>query len=532
MNTTRYSLLTGLCLMFGAPAVLQAQSGALDPTFNGTGYIVDPVNTLDVTQKILVQDDQKILVVGMSFDANYTAHAYAFRYLSDGTPDPAFATDGVFSYELDNEADLYSAVITSEGKIILAGSTTDYQSYRLLLIQLNADGTLDDSFGTGGVVAQSVSVVVDNAEDMGYDVALDAVGNILLCGSSFDENYVRRPIIARFTSTGVLDTDFGLDGIASIPAGTAGESAFKGILVQPDGKIVASGYFGNSELWFVMLLVRFNDDGSLDPDFGDAGVVKYNYGNVDDEGEDLKLTSDGSILVCGVTVTQTYNYSALLAKFTSDGVLDQDFGDAGTVEEDLGNFDFASNVAVLSDGSILMAGSSGVGPPGSFDQVVWKYLPDGAPDASFGINGYSQQVIPDYSTMIYGMDVQEDGKILIGGQARTTVNENYFYVARMQNDISSGIAELASSSELLIYPVPATMGSTVNLRITQVVQPDARIGLYAADGRLVFTSQAAELHRDGQVVSVQLPTDLAPGTYQLAFQQQGTRLASSLIVIH
>ena len=67
-----------------------------------------------------------------------------FRYLPDGTPDATFATNGVFSYELDNEVDLYSAVLTPEGKILLAGSTTDYQTYRLLLIQLNADGSFDN----------------------------------------------------------------------------------------------------------------------------------------------------------------------------------------------------------------------------------------------------------------------------------------------------------------------------------------------------------------------------------------------------
>lgn len=73
-------------------------------------------------------------------------------------------------------------------------------------------------------------------------------------------------------------------------------------------------------------------------------------GNVDDEGEDLVLMPDGSILVCGVTVTQTYNYSALLAKFTPTGDLDSTFGTAGTVKEDLGMFDFASNVSLMSHG--------------------------------------------------------------------------------------------------------------------------------------------------------------------------------------
>ena len=530
MRTNLYSLLAGLCLVLSTSPALRAQPGALDLTFNGTGYVVSPVNTLDVGQKILVQDDQKVLLIGMSFDASYTARAYVHRYMPDGTLDATFGDNGLVSYTLGNEADIYSAVLTAEGKILLAGTTTDYQTYQLLLIQLNEDGSKDTSFGTNGVRVQSVSVVVENAEDIAYDVTLDADGNILVCGSTYDANTVRRPFVARFSPTGVLDTSFGVNGIAAISVLAVGSSAFKGILVQPDGKIVASGYFGNSELWFVMLVVRFNADGTLDPTFGDAGVIKYNYGSVDDEGNDLKLTADGSFLVAGVTATATYNYSALLVKFTPDGVLDAAFGNAGTVEEDLDTFDFASNVAVQPDGRIIMSGTSGDGPPGAFDLAVWKYMADGTPDLTFGTGGLAQPVIPQYSAMIYAMGIQADGKILIGGQARTTSNQNYFLVCRLQNDLSTGVTEVNASAGALVFPDPATASSMVTLQVQEAVQPDARITLFAPDGRTVFSATAAELQHDAQHISIPLPSDITPGIYQLAFQQQDSRLSKSLLI--
>ena len=71
-----------------------------------------------------------------------------------------------------------------------------------------------------------------------------------------------------------------------------GASAFQGIVVQPDGKIVATGFFGQTELWYTLLLVRFNADGSLDPTFSTDGIVKHNYGNVDDAGYEARLASD------------------------------------------------------------------------------------------------------------------------------------------------------------------------------------------------------------------------------------------------
>ena len=529
MKAKLYAYLPILFLSWSTTMV-QAQPGTLDPTFNGSGYSVNPVSDLDAAQKILVQDDQKVLLIGMSFNANYTARAYVLRYLPDGTPDTGFGINGVFSYQLDNEADIYSAVLTADGKILLAGATTDYQTYRLLLIQLNTDGTLDNSFGTAGVAVQRVSEVALNAEDIGYDVALDAEQNILVSGSSTDTNYVRRPIVVRFTPSGELDTTFGVDGVATIPVLEVGGNSFQGVAVQPDGKIVASGYFANTELWYVMLLVRFDTNGVLDPTFGDAGIVKFNYGNVDDEGEDLVLMPDGSILVCGVTVTQTYNYSALLAKFTPTGDLDSTFGTAGTVKEDLGMFDFASNVSLMSDGTIIMAGSSGVGPPNGFDMAVWKYVADGSRDITFGTDGVAQHQLDGYYAMINAMEVQADGKILIGGQARTFTNQNYFFVARLENDVVSAVVERSELTEATAFPKPSTAGTSVTVQFQGPIHHDARIDLYAADGRLSGTYAAKQLQRTAQGIIVPLAASLNTGIYRMTFQQTGTHFTSNLVI--
>jgi uncharacterized delta-60 repeat protein len=513
------------------PVLLKAQSGALDPSFNGTGTAIYSGTNGDNAQKILVQPDQKVLVIGMSFDDNYISRAYVIRYLPNGTLDTDFANNGVFTYELDYEANLYSAVLTPEGKIILAGSTTDYLSYKVLLIKLNANGSLDNSFAGVGVVAQRVSLVVDNAEDIGFDVTLDANNNILVCGSSTGADYEVRPVVLRFTPNGALDTSFGTNGVATIPTLEWG-SDFKGIVVQPDGKIVATGAYGSGLLWWVLLVVRFEADGSLDTSFGNGGVVKYNYSSVDDEADDLALLSDGSILVAGFTASQTYNFSALLVKFTPNGFLDDTFGNAGVVAEDLDDYDQATNVAVLSDGTIVMSGTSGEGPPGSFDLAVWKYLANGTRDPGFGTNGLVQHYISPYNTMIYGMGVQADGKILLCGQARTPENLSSFFTARLQNEVSISIAELSGSGYAEAFPNPATVGATVTLRVPETVSPGARVGLYTTDGRLVSAYADSQLRRTTQGIEIELPEGLARGMYQLVFEQKDLRLASTIVIAH
>lgn len=530
MKNALSSLLSSLCLLMWTPIALIAQSGSLDATFNSTGYVVTPVNNLDATEKILIQPDQKVLMIGTSWDAAYVSKAHVFRYLPDGTIDLSFATNGVYTYELNFEANLNSAVLTPDGKIVLVGSTTDYLTYEILMIQLNADGTPDETFGVDGIVTQSVSLVVANAEDIAYDVTLDADNNILVCGSSFDENYVRRPIVSRFTPNGVLDPTFGVNGTASIPVMAVGSNSFQGIAVQPDGKIVASGYFGNTELWYVMLLVRFDADGNLDPTFGDAGIVKHNYNNIDDEADDLLLMPDGSILIAGISTEQNYNYNALLSKFTPNGELDLTFGTNGFVVEDQNSFDFASNVSLLADGKIVIAGSSGDGPPNSFDLAVWRYFANGTTDTGFGNNGLVQHMIPSYYTMIKAMEVQDDGKILVGGQARTTSNQNHFFIARLENELSIGVSEHLELGSVSVFPNPSTVGSSITLGVPAGIDANAQIDLYSADGRSIATYSTQEIERSALGLTLELPKNLAPGIYKISFQQNGERVTSGIVI--
>ena len=408
--------------------------GDFDLTFGNGGYSVLSVNSLETFQHVVVQDDQKIVAVGMSWNASFIASAYAVRYTTSGALDMTFGNNGVFVQTLNFEADIYSCVINSQGKIIMAGATTDYNNYKLLLIQLNANGTLDTSFGTNGIVQQQVSTAPGYFEDFAYDVTLDADENILVAGTSYNDNSIVVPVVVRFTPSGVLDTSFGANGVATIPAG-AGSSEFQCIQVQPDGKILAAGSFGNSLFWYVFLMVRFNEDGSLDTTFGEDGIIKFNYGNVDDEGYDMALTPDGKIVVAGYTATAGYNFSTLLMQFTPDGVLDPSFGIGGTVEEDLDNYDVAEGVLIQEDGKIIMAGTSGMGPPNSFDMAVWKYNADGSPDVTFGTNGLSSPTLSGFYVMGHEVAIQADGKLVIPGQVRTPNNVNHFFISRLHNSL-------------------------------------------------------------------------------------------------
>ena len=507
---------------------ISAQQGQLDPTFNTTGYVINPVNNGDAVQKILVQPDQKILVVGMSFDPSYVSRAYAFRYLPDGTPDLGFGNGGFFTYEMNFEVNLYSAAITSDGKIVLAGSTTDYSIYEMIVFRLNDDGTLDTSFDSDGALTLAFSEVETYGEDISLDMVLDGDDNIFLCGSSYDANYIRRPVVVKVTPDGVVDTTFGVNGLATIPV-AEGACGFEGIMIQPDGKIVATGFFGNTVLWYTMLLVRFESDGTLDTSFSDDGIITYSYSNVDDEGFDLAYTADDKILVAGMTVTANYNYSALLMQFDNSGQLDASFSDDGILVEDMAIYDYASNVRVLSDGDIIMAGTTGEGPPGAFDLAIWKYNSDGTPETTFGTNGMIVHEIGDHNTMIYGMDIQADNKILVGGQARTPEVQNHFFVARIQNELAIDVIENEILSSL-VYPNPAAIGGELTVQIPTSISATGTVSMYAIDGRLLCSMNASQCMNVSGGIGFKVPESATPGIYMIEVKDDNLVLKSKVTI--
>ncbi len=263
--------------LFALSLNLTAQpAGSIDPTFADNGKFVMDNGNLDLFTDVEIQNDQKIVAVGITYDAAFVASAQAMRFLPDGSPDLTFGTNGVFTYTLNFEANIYACTIRDNGKIVMTGSTTDYNDYRILLIQLNEDGTLDNSFGTNGVVVQKIGPDMNFFEDHSYAITLQDDGKILVAGKSYNLDFKFVPVVVRFTESGQLDTEFGTNGVASVPVIDV-ENDFDCLVVQEDGKIVASGHIANELLSFALLVARFMPDGTLDNTFGNNGIVNYPY---------------------------------------------------------------------------------------------------------------------------------------------------------------------------------------------------------------------------------------------------------------
>ncbi|MFN0188845.1 MAG: T9SS type A sorting domain-containing protein, partial [Bacteroidia bacterium] len=417
---------------------------------------------------------------------------------------------------------LYTCVINAEGKIIVAGSTTDYNDYRILLLQLNADGTLDSSFGDAGVVVENVSPAVGYFENFAADIALDANENILISGSSYNENYILRPVVLRFTPGGELDTTFGEAGVATGPTGE-GASAFQAVLVQPDGKIIAAGFYGYTVFWTVLMVARFNEDGTLDTTFSEDGYMQHSYSGSEDRGFSAELTPDGKIVVAGFTITNANGYSAILMQVTNTGEIDTDFGNSGIVEGDIGDFDFADDLAILNDGTILVVGSGG--SQLDFDLAIWKFLPDGTPDASFDSDGLIQHELDNQNAFSYGVAIQDDGKVVIAGQAKAPNNINHFLLARLEHEAIISVNEMDVNT-FNMYPNPVAPGQSIRIDTNTI--SGSTMEFYSSTGALVY---ATSVGFNSGSAAFQLPSDLAEGIYLVAIKDQGRKTYSKQLVV-
>src|SRR6266540_4059662 len=188
-----------------------------------------------------------------------------------------------------------------------------------------APGDLDTSFGAGGKVVTDFGAGGDYAAA----VAIQPNGKIV-AGGDAQIGTTAAFGLARYNANGSIDTSFGSGGLVATTFGT-GNTRVNGIALQPDGKIVTAGFDKNATE-FEFALARYNADGSLDTSFGSGGRVTTAISDRYDLAFAMTLQPDGKIVVVGETRGSTATkYDAAVVRYTPAGALDTTFGSGGKV---------------------------------------------------------------------------------------------------------------------------------------------------------------------------------------------------------
>lgn len=413
-------------LLLGVAAVAAAAPGDLDPTFGAGGIVVTDLGGADYSEAVALQPDGKTVVAGIRFIGPVATSRFGIvlvRYRPDGTLDATFGAGGLVITELGDGTIGSVAAVTlqPDGKILVAGGAGFISGvfHGFLLARYHSDGTLDVSFGSGGLV-------VTGFGDRHYagvgTLALQPDGRIVVAGSVFfDPSF--RVALARYTSDGVLDPTFGAGGTV---VSDFGESLYlRAMSFQPDGKIVVTAS-PNSSSAQVFLVARYTADGVLDPAFGAGGTVVTEFGGYT-EPLAMGLMPDGRIVVAGGS-----GGDLALARYLPDGTADHSFGAAGKVTTDLGGLEWIGALALQPDGKVVVSGGMAILADRAPDLIavrgvlygLARYTSSGELDASFGTGGgRALDFFPER------LALQSDGKILVVGYRFTD-----FVVARVTGD--------------------------------------------------------------------------------------------------
>lgn len=371
MTIARLARRLALLTLF-VPAHVFAAPGFLDGSFGDCGMATTVFGpSTDFGNAVAVQADGRVVVAGVANGGNYEGDVALARFDANGVIDGGFGTGGRVRTDLGMNEIAQAVLVQPDGKIVIAGLRGDFAVHDFLVGRYNADGSPDGTFGSGGFVTTDFG-----GDDYGYAVVRQPDGKLVVAGGSIQGVNVGFEL-ARYTTSGALDPTFGSGGKVTTLVRNADRAL--NVLLQPDGKIVAAGQsIGTGS--FQGMLARYGTNGALDPTFGSGGTVvtALPFQAVP---SGLARQSDGKLVLVGQN-SFGGTYDAFVARYDVGGTPDASFGGTGYVVTDYGtNFDRASGVVVLSDGTIVTAGDA------LEAHVLAAYQNDGSLDATFGNGG-------------------------------------------------------------------------------------------------------------------------------------------------
>ena len=480
-----------LCMSLATLGLL-GSAGSLDVSFDGDGYnlsIIDGIHD-NQFQSVAVQSDGKIVAVGYIRIDNSRSSVIVVRYLSNGLLDTVVNGGSgfgdivddlqvgyaikIFTEDAWNQAN--SVALQSDGKIVITGYT-GYPNRYLFVARYTTTGVLDISSADGNIPFNgALGYTVFLQDTNGSSVAIQPDGKIVISG---DSQSISQILIVRYTSAGILDTSsadgnvrFNSTGylLTNLPVAGGGYTPIaigSSVAIQSDGKIVVAGYSNQNDVQSqraFITVVRCTNAGALDtsviggniPFGGSNGYVVTRIGDVSNA-YSVAIQSDQKIVIGG-----SINGSFSLIRYLSNGLLDtvansgSGFGDS-TAGVQTGIVRFVGSgygvetcwgIAIQADQKIVGIGRNG----NNGNIVVARYTTTGILDTSFNTIGYTETAIPNTSyTLLYGVAIQTDQKIVIAGYGTSTSSSlNELLVARYIGEgsaLTSGMIDTAYGTD-------------------------------------------------------------------------------------
>jgi len=422
-------------LLLAAAGLAWAAAGNLDPSFGTGGVVVTPALG-NATIGLVVQADGKTVVCGSQAvgGVDPTGHQRSAwlvrRYNTDGTDDASFGTGGAVALFGDGFDGARRVAIDASGRLVIVGKTSVFvvgrrsvtATYYLTLVRLNANGSLDTSFGSSGVVRilPPGSAGSTAGSNPAGGLVLQPDGSIVVAGQTWmvvdkKGTTIGYPFLARYTAGGTVDASFGSGGF-SIDTRTAEGASPVALARQSSGHHVLAQR-RSSVTW---VITRYLPSGAVDTAFAPIlGSGDYVGG--------LAVDRFDRILATGRNTYANGQYDVLVSRYTSSGAADGSFGSGGRalVHSSYNQNCWADPILQLADDKIVV-GANLVTSAGYGVAATLRLLDDGSLDATYGTGGVSDTLdLGRGQTSSSAVGFAPDGRIVHTGQALGTNGWNW-----------------------------------------------------------------------------------------------------------
>ena len=439
--------------------------GELNPSFGTEGsFVFDPSISHDKMEKILVQEDGKIITVGRARLDGRNYSIYVSRHNSDGTLDETYGENGIAYFKANptiymNAA--FDAALDENGQLFVTGYTFDNINNTAFVLCLDENGIENADFGENGfaISAYGNGVVYEA-------IAIDANGRPIVVGYLNDNILVRR-----YNIKGNIDKSFGEDGTVIIkldPSPYAWSYAYD-IEILENGKMLLTGHKVSESGIYVSYLLRLRSNGALDETFADKGVLEIHAGEYAEYATSISVRPDGKYLVGGhadlFTTEPLPRSESFLVCVNANGSIDESFGTDGFVRlepfEGDGCINETYSILAAEDGQIFGTTYSYNYTSGASRAYVYNLDTNGQFKEDFagsGIIALPRLITNEMNVRSLALELQDNKHLLVGGYvADDNPQDQKLFLSCINVDIKEenpedGIEELTSS--LLLYPNP------------------------------------------------------------------------------
>lgn len=476
---------------------LQAQTG-FDFLFSEDGYDqIDFTINYEMVTEITTYPDGKILAAGYAF-MDDTCRTILIRYLENGTLDLSFGEGGISIFNLGYPYLEPSKVkIDAVGNIYVSGCAQKDLIYYGFIARFFDDGSIDNTFADDGLFLLQLTTFYNKISD--FIIRSDY--NIIATFYGYDFVNGAACVIKLDASGNLIDT-FGEEGIALLE-----NSNFEVMCIgeQSDGKLVGSGTITevtNNQVG----VFRLTENGEMDLTFSDDGWLILDYSADADASASIFCLPENKTLIA--TTAELPHPKGILTMLEENGNTDVTFGEEGIATID--SFIIADTEVDLHGNYLVIDGS-----------VVWekndikiaKILSSGFSDPAFGEFGIKR--IPFYEPAVSAcLAIQTDGKIVTGGYTGTYATKSI--VSRILSENKNGLNNTFAEGSVKIYPNPIWRGAEIFISTPKEAQ---RLIYTIIDLRNnIIKNDVLKTPIDLDFIKLTLPVSITAGVYYLTLQ--------------